>query len=215
MRSPDDLTTAARIRDAALRLFAEQGFPATTIRQVATQAGVSPALVMHHYGSKDGLRAAVDGWFVEVLRRDENAILTSGQPIQIAAHIAEHPEYAPIVGYLTASLREGGAVADRIFDLVVDVTRDVITHSVDAGVMNAPTDVDATAAILASYACGAQMLSSQLARHLGGDDLLSPAVYERYSLSSYEMFAGSLFTEKAGYLVGGSVANPTTEGNPA
>jgi hypothetical protein len=38
---PADLTARARIRDAALRLFGEQGFDQATIRGIAEAAGVS------------------------------------------------------------------------------------------------------------------------------------------------------------------------------
>ncbi|MFE5602591.1 TetR/AcrR family transcriptional regulator [Streptomyces coelicoflavus] len=55
-----DLTGRARLRRAALELFAERGFEATSTRAVAAAAGVSPALVTRHFGSKEGLRAAVD-----------------------------------------------------------------------------------------------------------------------------------------------------------
>lgn len=51
------LTGRARLRAAALELFAERGFEATSTRAVAAAAGVSPALVTRHFGSKDGLRA--------------------------------------------------------------------------------------------------------------------------------------------------------------
>ncbi|MGO4753574.1 TetR/AcrR family transcriptional regulator [Streptomyces sp. 2MCAF27] len=55
-----DLTGRARLREAALELFAERGFEATSTRAVAAAAGLSPALVTRHFGSKQGLRAAVD-----------------------------------------------------------------------------------------------------------------------------------------------------------
>src|ERR1043166_4652894 len=57
-----DLTAKANIRNAALRLFAERGHDAVTVREIAAAAGVSPALVVHHFGSKEGVRAAVDGY---------------------------------------------------------------------------------------------------------------------------------------------------------
>ena len=61
MRSvKDDRTARAVIRDEALRLFAAQGPDAVTVRQIAAAAGVSPALVVHHFGSKEGLREVVD-----------------------------------------------------------------------------------------------------------------------------------------------------------
>ncbi len=51
--------TEAAIFDAARTQFAEVGFERTTIRSVASSAGVDPALVMQYFGSKDGLFAAV------------------------------------------------------------------------------------------------------------------------------------------------------------
>ena len=50
--------TEAAILDAARALFAEAGFERATIREVAARAGVDPALVMQHYGSKERLFAA-------------------------------------------------------------------------------------------------------------------------------------------------------------
>ncbi|MEK8174205.1 helix-turn-helix domain-containing protein [Streptomyces sp. M19] len=42
------------MRQAALELFAERGFEATSTRAVAAAAGLSPALVTRHFGSKQG-----------------------------------------------------------------------------------------------------------------------------------------------------------------
>ena len=46
---------AARILSAARRAFAETGLAGTTIRAVARDADVDPALVYHYFGSKEGL----------------------------------------------------------------------------------------------------------------------------------------------------------------
>ena len=43
------------VLDAARELFAERGFERTTMRAVAGQAGVDPALIYHYFGDKDGL----------------------------------------------------------------------------------------------------------------------------------------------------------------
>jgi len=45
--------------DAAERVFAEHGFEATTLRDVAILAGVTHGLVRHHFVSKEGLWRAV------------------------------------------------------------------------------------------------------------------------------------------------------------
>ena len=52
MRSaPDDRTARAVIRDEALRLFAERGPDAVSVRQITAATGVSSGLVSHHFGS--------------------------------------------------------------------------------------------------------------------------------------------------------------------
>jgi AcrR family transcriptional regulator len=53
--------TEARILDAATRLFLTAGYERTTIRAVASAAGVDPGLVMHYFGSKQELfRRVID-----------------------------------------------------------------------------------------------------------------------------------------------------------
>ena len=49
--------TEARILAAAREMFAELGYDRTTIRAVATAAGVDAGLVMHYFGTKDELFA--------------------------------------------------------------------------------------------------------------------------------------------------------------
>ncbi len=49
----------ARIAEAARRLFAAQGYERTTVRAVAAAARIDPAMVIRHFGSKEGLFAAV------------------------------------------------------------------------------------------------------------------------------------------------------------
>ncbi|MEY8097168.1 TetR family transcriptional regulator [Falsihalocynthiibacter sp. S25ZX9] len=51
-------TTRNDVLQAAQTRFAQDGFSATSIRKVAADAGVDPALVMQFYKSKDGLFAA-------------------------------------------------------------------------------------------------------------------------------------------------------------
>ena len=43
---------------AGLRLFGRQGFAATSVRQLAQEAGANIAAIAYHFGGKDGLRTA-------------------------------------------------------------------------------------------------------------------------------------------------------------
>ena len=49
----------------ALALFAEKGFDSVTVRDIASACGVSVGLISHHFGSKEGLREAVDKYFIQ------------------------------------------------------------------------------------------------------------------------------------------------------
>lgn len=51
--------TRESIVSAARALFLERGYKRTTVRAVATAAGVDPALIAYHFGSKKGLFADV------------------------------------------------------------------------------------------------------------------------------------------------------------
>ena len=61
-RRPGDSGTRRAIATAAQRQFGERGFAKTTIRSVAEEAGVDPALVMQFFGSKDQLFAQSIRW---------------------------------------------------------------------------------------------------------------------------------------------------------
>ncbi|MBC2905236.1 TetR/AcrR family transcriptional regulator [Streptomyces cupreus] len=54
-RRPGDSGTREQILDAALHLFAERGYARTTIRSIAENAQVDPALVHHFFNNKEGV----------------------------------------------------------------------------------------------------------------------------------------------------------------
>ncbi|MEO6473231.1 MAG: TetR/AcrR family transcriptional regulator [Aeromicrobium sp.] len=53
------VTARQRLLDAAVEAFAEKGFTATTTRDIASRAGMSPAAVYVHHDSKESLLFAV------------------------------------------------------------------------------------------------------------------------------------------------------------
>jgi AcrR family transcriptional regulator len=71
----DDSSTQDAILDAAERLFARQGFTATTIKQIGKEAAVNPALLYYYYESKETLyRAMLQRILGQLLARGANAI---------------------------------------------------------------------------------------------------------------------------------------------
>lgn len=58
-RRPGPTTTPHEVLEAARRCFAESGYDRTTVRAIAREAGVDPALVIRQFGSKEQLYVAV------------------------------------------------------------------------------------------------------------------------------------------------------------
>lgn len=84
-RRPGPSTTREAILEIARRRFAEAGFDATSMRAIAAEAGVDPAVVAHFFASKDGLFRAAVGWPFDPDR--VGAELTGPGPEGIAARI--------------------------------------------------------------------------------------------------------------------------------
>jgi AcrR family transcriptional regulator len=60
-RRPGTSDTRDQILAVARRLFATRGYDATSLRGIAADAKVDPALLIHYFGSKEGLFAAATG----------------------------------------------------------------------------------------------------------------------------------------------------------
>ena len=111
MRSvPDDRTARAVIRDEALRLFADRGPDGVSVRQIAAAAGVSPGLVLHHFGSKEGLRQAVDKHVLGLFERMLGAV-TGEDAAGLYGPAASGPVAEVIVKYLPAGSPVPGTCA--------------------------------------------------------------------------------------------------------
>lgn len=130
--SAGDLTAKARIRNAALSLFAQRGEEGTSMRAIAAAADVTVGLVVHHYGTKDGLREAVDTLIVELFATTLSSTPTTGTAREIVslrdAAVAQMLRANPdIVDYLRRALLTGqgnrGDVLSRLAVLTADQVR--------------------------------------------------------------------------------------------
>ena len=92
--------------DAALRLFAEQGFRATTIADIATATGTAHGLVYHYFSSKDELLEAVLQRYTFLPRLRALLAVSPDRPasevlteiaIGLSAMLGDHPEILRLV----------------------------------------------------------------------------------------------------------------------
>ena len=118
-----DLTAKARIRNTALDFFGRHGEDRVSMRSVASAAGCTVGLVQHHFGSKEGLRSAVEeeivGHFVATLRGgpgDDDS--RDARDARVHAMLSERPE---VTGYLRRALLdrpgESSALLSRLVAL--------------------------------------------------------------------------------------------------
>lgn len=54
-RRPGNQSTKKKILDAAIDIFAENGYDKSSLRSITSRAGVDVALVKHFFGGKEGL----------------------------------------------------------------------------------------------------------------------------------------------------------------
>ena len=59
MRNSDSTTTSEKLLDAAVELFAANGFNATSIRDIAKHTGMTIPNIYYHFGNKEGLLIAI------------------------------------------------------------------------------------------------------------------------------------------------------------
>jgi AcrR family transcriptional regulator len=75
----------AAIRDAAARLFAENGYPSTSIADLARACGMSKALIYHYYRDKEDLLADIATSYVDRLASIVDDV--AEQQLPPAAHL--------------------------------------------------------------------------------------------------------------------------------
>src|SRR6201985_129933 len=77
-----------QLLDVGRTLFAERGFEAASIEEIATRAGVSKPVVYEHFGGKEGLYAVVVDREMQALLDRFTGALTAGTPKEMLEQAA-------------------------------------------------------------------------------------------------------------------------------
>src|SRR3989440_12394569 len=168
-----DLTAKARIRDAAMKLFGAEGVAASSLRAVARAAGVSPGLIVHHCGSKEGLIRAVDEAVLariilalsEVPIEDSGVELIAQRAEVVAAFLRGQPALCDYLGRALSERTE--ASAELFHRLFVYAARD--ERLIAAGALRADTDPFWRAMHQVILVVGPLLLRPLIERELGGE----------------------------------------------
>jgi AcrR family transcriptional regulator len=192
--SSEDLTTRARIREAAIARFPVEGFSKTTVRAIAADAGVSPGLVVHHFQSKEGLRAACDQYVIDTMSRMKRESMLQGTYRQAGAVGALYELVEPLLRYLAWTLSTGGDAARSIFDDLLDEVTSQLTEGQHMGLISHVDDARKQAAVLVTMQLGGIVLHEHFSRAMGIDTLTSEGLIAAapYAL---RVFSGDLFNQ--------------------
>lgn len=138
--SPAEQTRLALVR-AGLKLFGQQGFDGTSTRQIAAAAKANIGSIAYHFGGKEGLRAAVADYIVDMIQAiasqaigslevpsTETATPEAAQAQLFAAlermvaFMVARPEAGEIVQFVLRELAHPTATLDRIYTGVFEPT---------------------------------------------------------------------------------------------
>jgi AcrR family transcriptional regulator len=184
----EDLTARARIRDAALQLFAEHGVANASIRDIAAVAGVSSGLIRHHFGSKEALRDACDTYAMDRITRLREEAFANGQLAEDALMGAQTPMMRLLQRYLMKSMLDGSEAAAVMFD---DVVRQAEEWLRAAGAQT--RDLRATAVVLCVMQVAGFLMPAEISRALAVD-VNSDAGRVRLYHGMVDLMANALLT---------------------
>jgi len=200
------------LRDTALTLFAERGVDAVSVRDVAAAAGVSPGLVVHHFGTKDALRQAVDdhvSGLVETMLEAAGSELDPGQmagpdagglAAGIAGLFAQYlPPDSPVPAYVRRLLMSGDA-GRALFRRWFDMTVAMIHAWTATGLLRPTSDPEAMAAFLLLNDLAVFLMRDQVTEVLGVDPMGEGI--ERWSRVVMETYAGGVLAPPPGGAAG-------------
>ena len=202
------MTATARIRDSAIEQFGRHGF-SVGLRTIAEAAGVSAALVIHHFGSKDGLRKACDDYVAEQVRDAKSESIQTTDPAAWFAQMAEIESYAPMMAYLVRSLQSGNELAKDFWRQMIDNAEVYIEEGVRAGTIRPSRDPHARAMYLGMASGGGFLLYLQMHDNPTdlravlrdyGNDMVLPAleVYTEGLMADSTMFDAFLALREKG-----------------
>lgn len=125
----------------ARSLFAERGYEATSVEEVAERAGVSKPVVYQHFGGKEGLYAVVVDREVRHLTASITQAFDAGNPRQVAvgaadaflSYIEDHEEGFRVLVRDAPIGMTGGSFASVIADVATRAEQLLVSEFADRG----------------------------------------------------------------------------------
>lgn len=166
-----------RLIKVAMRLFADKGFDGITVRDISSAADVSVGLINHHFGSKEGLRAAVDRYFIqqfeEVLFEERPAATSVSEGLEVATESTENwinrhiEDWDLSKAYMRRALLEGSDWGAGLFERFYQVVRTSVDRMDAQGQVREDVDRLWLPLLIMYMELGTLLLEPYVARVLG------------------------------------------------
>ncbi|MCZ7415997.1 TetR/AcrR family transcriptional regulator [Streptomyces sp. WMMC897] len=187
-RPVEDLTSRARIRDAALAQFAEHGSKGATIKSIAAAAGVSPGLLQHHFGSKKALQEACDAYVMAAFDGLDRFGLNGGEitkPDFVEELLAKS---SLVIRYIARAMVEGSPLAAALFDNGAAVAEEFLVGIAPDRFPAGSAEAGDAGAVMAAMHFATIVLHDHLGRRMG-DDVLAPQHSHRIGVAMLDIYA--------------------------
>ncbi|WP_069811804.1 TetR/AcrR family transcriptional regulator [Streptomyces sp. TP-A0874] len=162
IRSPRRRTTQERLYEAAVTLFAEKGFSATTVEEIAERAGVAKGTVYYNFGSKtelfeELLRHGVGQLTTGLRKAAEETTVRGGSRVEALdamvraglGFMDRYPSFTQLyVAELWRTNRAWQSTLLVVREQAVAVVREVLREAVESGELGEEVDEELTAAAL-------------------------------------------------------------------
>lgn len=184
------------IISSAVESFGRHGFGAP-LRGIAADAGVSAALIVKRFGSKDGLHAACDEYVREWIRIVKTENIDAVAQGRFLPAIVDDDALLPMFAYIMASVLAGGDVGRQFVEGMIVDAEAYIADAVAQGVAKPSRDEPARARYLVTSSLGSLLLTMLM----NGETTELTTAFRRLqhemSPPMVELYTEGLFTDGA------------------
>ena len=158
-----------------MKLFADRGFHGVGVREIGSEAGVSFGLIRRHFGSKDGLREAIDSYVLAEVESLYSTITEHSGVSALESFVEDVVEWIDrdrdALLYMRRALVDKSPGSRRMLKRLVEVLSLFITVNKERGFLQEGVDEEQAATFLLF-------------------DFLGPAIVEPFAL---EVFGSSMY----------------------
>lgn len=177
--------------------FAREGFQKARVRAIAVDAGVSEALVFHHFGSKGGLRAVCDAYVLDILVHRTQAAaseVVEDRRDLLGVYLSNPDEYMMFVQYMVRAIGDDAPCAAAFVDAITAQTEESFSVGVQNGSMRPSMDPRAMAVLNVWLSLAILTIPPPLARALGYEHF-GPEVLQRLTIPVLELYTRGIYTD--------------------